>query len=97
MEIINIEKKAFETMLACFDSLTNKVEMLYSQCGEKGKNRWYGNQDVCTILRISPRSLQTLRDTGKIPFTRINRKIYYKPEDVQKVIEVIKVIKNNTD
>lgn len=42
------------------------------------------NQDVCLRLDISPRTLQTLRDTGRLAFTQIQRKIYYRPEDVGK-------------
>jgi len=83
MEIINIEKKAFETMMYRFEKLTEKVQLLCSRYGGKGMNKWYDNQDVCLILRISPRTLQTLRDNGTLPFVRINRKLYYKPEDVQ--------------
>ena len=43
------------------------------------------NQDVCLRLDISPRTLQTLRDTGRLAFTQIQRKIYYRPEDVEKL------------
>lgn len=44
------------------------------------------NQDVCLYLDISPRTLQTLRDTGRLAFTQIQHKIYYKPEDVEKLM-----------
>jgi hypothetical protein len=86
MEIINIEKKAFETMMARFEQLATKVQSLYRRHDEKRMKKWYDNQDVCAILRISPRKLQSLRDSGTLPYTKINRKIFYKPEDVQNVI-----------
>ena len=44
------------------------------------------NQDVCLRLEISPRTLQTLRDTGRLAFTQIQRKIYSTPEDVEKLM-----------
>ena len=44
------------------------------------------NQDVCLRLDISPRTLQTLRDTGRLAFTQIPRKIYYRPDDVEKLM-----------
>lgn len=87
MEIISIEKKVFETMMTRFEMLANKVQMLCRKFGDKKLNKWYDNQDVCLMFRISPRTLQTLRDNGTLPYTRINRKIYYKPEDVQNVIK----------
>jgi hypothetical protein len=86
MEIINIEKKAYETMMARFDRLTAKVQAFCSRYDEKRLKTWYDNQDVCQLLRISPRKLQFLRDNGTLPFVKINRKIFYKPEDVQNII-----------
>ena len=44
------------------------------------------NQDVMRILHISPRTLQTLRSNGTIPFTRINNKIYYFRQDIEKIL-----------
>lgn len=89
MEIINIEKKAFETMIACFEQFAAKVQTVCNRYDVKRMNEWYDNQDVCRILKISPRKLQSLRDSGALPCVKINRKIYYKPEDVQSVIRAI--------
>ena len=86
MEIINIEKKAFETMMARFENLFEKIQALCNPHSRKGMNKRYDNQDVCLILRISPRKLQTLRDNGTLPYIQINRKLYYKVEDVQNLI-----------
>ena len=87
MEIISLEKKAFDMMMTHFEQLTNRVQMFCRKFDDKRLNQWYDNQDVCLILRISPRTLQTLRDNGSLPYTQINRKTYYKPEDVQNVIK----------
>jgi hypothetical protein len=87
MEIVSIEKKAFEMIMSRFEILATKVQTLYHKFDDKKLNKWHDNQDVCLMLRISPRTLQTLRDNGTLPYTQINRKIYYKPEDVQNVIK----------
>lgn len=34
-------------------------------------------------MNISQRTLQTYRDTGKISFSRINHKTYYKVSDIE--------------
>jgi len=86
MEIISIEKRAFETAMARFESLAEKVQALGNRYGKKGIKKWYDNQDACLLLRISPRKLQTLRCNGTLPYTRINRKMFYKPADVQNLI-----------
>lgn len=44
------------------------------------------NQDVCLVLKISPRTLQTLRGSGKLPHSKINNRIYYRPKDVERLI-----------
>ena len=45
------------------------------------------NQEVCGILRISKRTLQVYREKGLLPFTRVKNKFFYKPEDVQNMLE----------
>jgi hypothetical protein len=89
MEIISIEKKTFEEMMFRFEVFAGKVETLFKKHGEKKMKKWYDNQDVCMILRISPRTLQTLRDNGTLGYTQINHKMFYKPEDVQNAIAVV--------
>ena len=44
---------------------------------------------VCLRLDISPRTLQTLRDTRRLAFTRLQRKFYYKPEDVERLMTYV--------
>ncbi len=43
-------------------------------------------QDIMQMLHVSPRTLQTLRSNGTIPYTRIGRKIYYLREDVKRIL-----------
>ncbi|WP_394810252.1 hypothetical protein [Bacteroides uniformis] len=33
--------------------------------------------------------MQTLRDTGRLAFTRLQRKFYYKPEEVKRLIPLV--------
>jgi hypothetical protein len=44
------------------------------------------NQDVLQKLKISPRSLQRYRSSGKLPYFTISGKLYYKLSDVQQFI-----------
>jgi MerR family transcriptional regulator, repressor of the yfmOP operon len=45
------------------------------------------NKDVCKILSISSRTLQTYRDKNILPFAQIGRKIYYKASDIDEYLE----------
>ena len=60
-----------------------------SRGNDKGLGDWLDNQDVCQILNISPRTLQSLRDNGTLAFSQIYRKVYYKPEDVERILYVM--------
>ena len=45
--------------------------------------------EVCELLHISPRTLQTLRDNGMLAYSQIGHKIFYKPEDVQRIVRLV--------
>lgn len=47
---------------------------------------WIDNQDVMHYLHISPRTLQTLRTNGTLPYSRIGNKLYYRKQDIQKIL-----------
>lgn len=87
METTNIDKAVFETMISKFSNFKNKVFALCDKYKNKSLDQWLDNQDVCLMLKISPRSLQTYRDTGRISFSRINHKIYYKVSDIEHFLQ----------
>ena len=89
MEVITIEKKTFEEMTVKFDEFVERVERICSRHPDKGLGEWLDNQEVCNLLDICPRTLQTLRDNGTLAYSRINRKIYYKSEDVRRIVPVV--------
>ncbi len=89
MEIVNIDAETFEKMLSKLESFAERMEHLYRLHGSREMSEWLDNLDVCLLLKISPRTLQTLRDNGTLAFSRINHKIYYKPEDVEKIVPVV--------
>ena len=82
MEIISIEKKTFEELV----SRLGQFVSINRQRGGRRMSDWMDNQDVCQALKISPRTLQTLRDSGRLPHSKINNRIYYRPEDVEQLI-----------
>ncbi|MDU7569279.1 MAG: helix-turn-helix domain-containing protein [Bacteroides sp.] len=80
MEIVNIEAGAFMEM----NNILFKIEeQLKRQNSSKSElNEWLDNQDVCILMNISDRKLLSLRQKGLIPFSRIDRKVYYNKEDI---------------
>lgn len=84
MEIIAIEGKTFELIKEQFDVFAKQIKQW---CGaEQTNSKWLDNQDVCNLLSISKRTLQYYRNTGKISFSQINNKCYYKASDVEKLL-----------
>lgn len=84
MDIIAIESKTFEQMKERFKIFSNQVKDL---CGDnQDKEQWLGNEDVCSLLQISKRTLQSYRDNDILPFSQIGRKCYYKVSDVEQLI-----------
>ena len=99
MEVISIERSTYEELLTSFNSFVIKMKEMASRGNDKGffaskankfeRGDWLDNQDVCQMLNISPRALQTLRDNGTLAYSQINRKVYYKPEDVEGILHVV--------
>lgn len=55
---------------------------------------WIDNTQAMRLLGMSPRCLQSHRDNGTIPYSRIGNKFYYKIEDIQQMLEANKTGKS---
>ena len=89
MEVISIERSTYEELLTSFNSFVTKMKEMANRGNGKGLSDWLDNQDVCQMLNISPRTLQTLRDNGTLAYSQINRKVYYKPKDVERILCIV--------
>lgn len=63
----------------------NGVELTLRKASEErrpmiGEERYLTGEEVCTRLRLSPRTLQTLRDRRQIPFTVLGNRLLLYPE-----------------
>lgn len=47
---------------------------------------WIDGQEVMLTMKISKRTLQTLRDSRALPYSRINGKFYYKISDLENLL-----------
>ncbi|WP_417266081.1 helix-turn-helix domain-containing protein [Brumimicrobium sp.] len=85
MQVITIESEAFQ-------KLVNQLEAIQQKLNQQKETTplsdvWMDNQDVCALLHVSKRTLQHYRDSGKLPFSQIGAKIYYKASDVDDFLE----------
>ena len=89
MEVVSIERSTYEELLTSFNSFVTQMKAMAGKGTDKRLGEWLDNQDVCQILNISPRTLQTLRQNGTLAYSQIEHKIYYKPEDVERILYVV--------
>lgn len=80
MEIVNIDAQTFYKMNGMLENLVLLIKE--SQMCLHGLDEWLDNQDVCLMTGISVGTLNTWRRSGKIPHSRIDRKVYYRKQDV---------------
>lgn len=88
MEIISIEKQTVELLSSALEELLQCADEFGSKYNKK-LSVWMDNSEVCQLLNISKRTLQTYRDNGILPYSQIDHKMFYKPCDVEKLLNKI--------
>jgi len=87
---MNIDRMEFNSWM---ERIMQRLDMLGDSLRESERNRTsvdgeelLDNQDVLQMLKISTRSLQRYRSSGRLPYYTISGKLYYKLSDVHEFI-----------
>ena len=83
--LLIIEKEVFDKLIDSIDLLKVKIDTMYAGSGI-APQKWIDNMQASLRLSAGKRTLQTLRDSGVLPFTKIGAKVFYKPEDIEKLL-----------
>jgi hypothetical protein len=67
------------------EKLFMQIKALIGQVAEQPK-KWLKSYQVKNILKVSDNTLQTLRDNGTLPFTKIGGTLYYSYEEICKLM-----------
>ena len=87
MDLIIFERKAFEEFATKIEQFILRVSnSSVVKIGKKKTNNRLAHQEVCQRVKISKRTLQTLRDNGTLDYTKIGNRTYYLPEDVESIV-----------
>ena len=86
MGFIVFEEEAFNYLDARLEIFVKRMDRIRERNEDKAMSKWLDTQDVCQMLNICPRTVQTLRDNGTLAYTQISHKTYYKPEDVMAIV-----------
>lgn len=82
MEAIILTKDQYAELLAKLDSISSQL----NNKAEAKKETFLDNQEFLQLMKISKRTAQTWRDEGRISFSQVGNKIYYKLTDVEKLL-----------
>lgn len=82
MEAIILSKEQFTELKGSLDEIKNKIE----NQNKKPHEVFIDNQEFLIMMKISKRTAQTWRDEGKISFSQVGNKIYYKLSDVEALL-----------
>ena len=91
-EIITLEDLTSEQLVVLMEEVYQEEfagkepESIQNFSKDANLEDWIDGQEVMIKLRISPRTLQTLRSNGTIPFTRIGHKLYYLKQDIERIL-----------
>ncbi|WP_282036192.1 helix-turn-helix domain-containing protein [Saccharicrinis aurantiacus] len=76
-----------KTIRSDIHSLQSKLDKFAKTHTQQLKEEWITKEEVMSILNISPRKLQTMRDNGTLPFSQIDGKMYYRTADVENLLK----------
>lgn len=87
MDILDNKSPQISSFLTALDELSNAIQKaLQNRTPHLNGEKYLTNREVCQLFRISPRTLQSWRDTGKIPFIRLKGKILYREAKITNVL-----------
>ncbi|AMR33453.1 transcriptional regulator [Mucilaginibacter sp. PAMC 26640] len=82
---MNVELVTREDLRRLEDLLKEIKQIV--QPGQSQPKKWLKSSEVRKMLNISPGTLQNLRINGTLRFTKMGSIMYYKLEDINKILE----------
>ena len=87
-EIITQEDPQMQSFSQLMEGILKKLERYCATARPMlGGEVYLTGEEVCSLLRLSTRTLQEYRNLGTLPFYKIGGKILYKQSDIQTMLE----------
>jgi hypothetical protein len=83
---MNVELVTKEDLKELENNLLNAIKLI-NKPGQGEVKKWLKSIEVRKLLNISPGTLQNLRINGTLRYTKIGGIMYYKLEDINKILE----------
>ena len=82
MEAIILSKEQYQDLIKRLDEITNRLSSK-----EVNPEQFVDNNDFLQLMKISKRTAQNWRDEGKIAFSQVGGKIYYRYGDIEELLK----------
>lgn len=82
MNAVILTQDQYNEIITRIDELKTEIKGTSKSSG----NEFVDNVDFIKLMNISKRTAQAWRDEGKISFSQVGGKIYYKMSDVQEML-----------
>ena len=83
MDILDNKSPQMVSFFTALDELSATIQQaLQNRTPNLNGEKYLTNREVCQLLRISSRTLQNWRDTGKIQYIKLKGKILYKESEI---------------
>ena len=82
MNAVILSQQQYDEIISRIDEIKTEIKSTSKSAG----NDFVDNVDFIKLMNISKRTAQAWRDEGKIAFSQVGGKIYYKMSDVQELL-----------
>ena len=87
MGIICIDERVWTSLMGKLKSLSALAREVERQYDPTKRDVWIDSQEVCVMLGITKRTLQSYRDKRFVPYTNVGGKYFYRESDVAAYLE----------
>jgi len=87
MDLITKNSEIYISFFRKIEDTDRAVETFFANCKPSSSREQYlTDREVSGILKISRRTLQEYRSTGRIAYSMVGGKILYKESDIEKLL-----------
>ena len=80
--IVIINESTFTKWMERVKELLSVLHLQEQQMKNKSLGTWLDTSEVCAMLNLSKRSVQSMRERGELPYTKIEGRIYHRADDI---------------
>ena len=83
-------RRSFEDFLQTVEYFIERITSMDARTEDKQPEQWLDTADVCAGLQLDRRTVYSLREQGKLPFSQFQHRVYYKAKDVKALADGLK-------